>query len=543
MRVRGKTLLCLAISLAMVMSFTPAVKAETASMKVIFELSDTTELLPPLSPGPCNNFTIQIKIFGVSNLWSWKARVTWDPAILEVAFTGLEWMIYEGPFLQPDTLFLFSPPHNDLGEITEMSCTRLTATGKTGDGILAYVTFHVKKFTPISGTYINLVDVVCLDPAKNPITIDPIVPGLFINPPPPPTPPSAKFTPADCTFVTTDTNVTLDASESTSGWDASPESHECPITEYRWDIDLFNDGTIEYTKYGVSSWYKSGAPGFLNVAITLTVIAPDPSPPTDPRYVDHDSEKHVIHEMWPCGWPWAFDVYTEKGGIGSGGPIDDPNPYPWAWSDAFGPQEEITIYALITHYKEPVENKPVAFEIKDPNGTTRDYRTAFTDASGIATTTMRIPWEGSGAEDLFGDWAIIGIADVAETILSDICKFRFGYIVSIRDIQVSGAMFKKGQNLGVTVDIKNIAYHSKDVFVTIVLHDECNVTIGLRTIDFMVDPDDGLTAEQTMTIPSWAFVGTGHVYVNIYTKAPAAGGTPMCPEGSAVFIIQKTADP
>jgi len=51
------------------------IKVKEAAMKVIFELSGTRELLPPLSPYPCHNFSIQIRIFGISNLWSWRVKV------------------------------------------------------------------------------------------------------------------------------------------------------------------------------------------------------------------------------------------------------------------------------------------------------------------------------------------------------------------------------------------------------------------------------------------------------------------------------------
>lgn len=469
-----------------------------------------------------------------------EGKGTWDPTILEVAHNGLEWMVYEGPFLQPGTLFLFAPPRNDLREIPEMSCTRLTATGKTGDGILAYVTFHVKKFTPIYGTYINLVNVVFLDPVKVRIPVDPVIPGRFINPGAPSMPPWPEFIPAHCSFVFVGANVSLDASASTSGWDTVPTIHECPITEYRWDIDIGNDGSIDLTLYGVMNTFPCTGPE--DVGITLTVTAPDWNPPTDPRYVDHASAKHVIHQIFRPVGP-VIDVYTERGGKGPGYTLGEPYPYPAAWSDAYGPQEEVTVYALVTNNDEPVKNKPVAFEIKDPNGTTREYRTAFTNEYGIANTTFRIPWEGSEAETLFGDWAIFGTVSISEITVWDICRFRFGYIVSVRDLIVSGSPLKKGQNLGVTVDLKNIAYTSKDVFITIVLHDECNVPIGLQTIDFTVDPNNGLTSTSTLTIPDWAFVGTGKVCVNIYNKPPTSGGTPMCPEGTAIFIIQKTADP
>jgi len=530
---KGKTILSLAIVLSMTLAVMPlvAVKAvPTATMEIVFENG-----LHSITKNVCNNFVVTLVIKNAPPVTQWIVEITWDPAVLELVHAPPSKVdIHQGNFLSSvgSTVFLIKTP--ELGRIPEITCATLGLETNSGNGTLATIDFHAKA---PGDSPITLVRHLLLN-GMTPVPCDK-VDGQVHVPTPPPTRPNAEFEPEDGTLITVCTDVVLDGSASTPGYDTLPPPGEtCPITEYKWEIDIGNDGTIEYTKYGVTSWFKPELPALLfQVGITLTVIAPDPSPPTDPRYVDHDSEKHMILVQWPCGWPWAFDVYTERGG--RGGPL---GPYPIGWSDAFGPQEEITIYALITHYKEPVEYKPVAFEIKDPNGTTRDYRTAFTNASGIANTTFRIPWEGSGAEALFGDWSIIGIVDVAEIILSDICKFRFGYIVSIRNILMSGLLFKKGQNLGVAVDIKNIAYTSKSVFVTIVLHDECNVPIGLQTIDFTVDHDDGVTSMSTLTIPDWAFVGSGKVYINIYNKPPASGGTPMCPEGTAIFIIQKTAD-
>jgi hypothetical protein len=262
----------------------------------------------------------------------------------------------------------------------------------------------------------------------------------------------------------------------------------------------------------------------------LTVTAPDPTPPTAGSYIETNSEKHVIMQVTPAVGP-AIDVYTEKGGKGVGGD------YPFGWSDAFGPQEEICVYAKVTYNDEPVEYKPVAFEVIDSNGTSRDYRTAFTNASGIAEVCFRIPWEGSDAELMFGDWSIVGTVDVAGQTVTDTVYFRFGYILSIRGITVTGSPLHKHESMTIDVDIKSISMTSKNAFLTIVAYDECGVPIGLASNGIIVDPEDGMQLGYTITIPSWAFVGTGTVYVNIFTAQPHVGGVPYCSEDSTIFII------
>jgi hypothetical protein len=411
----------------------------------------------------------------------------------------------------------------------------LVAAKASGSGYLCSITFHAIKPTPqpteiiiwkpnLEGeSYLLNVDVL--------VEFTPIN-GFVTILPPPATKPNAEFTPPPPTQFTVPVDVTLDGSASTDGYDTLPApGHACPITDWKWDIDFGNDGSIEDTVHGEVVVYHFDNPGI--VGITLTVYAPDPTPPSAPDYVDTDSEKHVIMLLTPVVGA-DIDVFTDRGGEGKLGP------YPFGWSDAYGPQEEVHVCAKVTYNGEPVEYKPVAFEIIDPNGKTRDYRSNFTDANGITCVTFRIPWEGSNAKDLFGNWSIVGTVDVAGAVVSDTVMFKFGWILEIRGITVIGSPLHKGETMTIDVDIKSISMNPKDTFITVVAYDECGVPIGLAKSDFTVDPEDGLAQGFTITIPRWAFVGTGTIYVNLFTAAPSAGGVPYCPEKTAIFIILKT---
>jgi hypothetical protein len=291
----------------------------------------------------------------------------------------------------------------------------------------------------------------------------------------------------------------------------------------------------------------------INSPVTLTVYAPDCDPTeTHLDFEDTASVTNMIHILPPVMGP-DIDVYTEMNGIGKGCDKNSgdeyppyylpPDPYPrWpSMSDAYGPQEAVTLYAKVTYNNEPVENKMVAFEVMDPQGHVVAWRSAPTNAQGIATVTFRIPWMGGYAEDVFGAWLITGTVDIAEQVVFDKCRFRFGYIVSILDIAVDPMSVLKLEDLGVTVTLANIAFTSKNVYLTIVLYDECGVPINHFGSAIDVDPVSIVAPPVSLTIPKWAFVGTGTVYVNVFSKQPYEGGTPMCPEGPPTnFVILNT---
>jgi hypothetical protein len=315
--------------------------------------------------------------------------------------------------------------------------------------------------------------------------------------------------------------------------------------EYKWEIDDAPTPGPEHTLYGETQEYLCEGPG--DVIITLTVTAPG-IPPTDPRYgdtiPDHDSETHTIHQMTKPTGP-AIDVYTEKGGEGPGrdeGGV--PWPYPTDWSDAFAPQEEITVYAKVTWNDEPVQNKPVAFEVKDETGTPVLYRTAFTDSNGIATIDYRMVWECNRSREFVGNyevWTIYATVSVSEQIVSDIVKYRYGWLVQIEQVDVDPGTAVKYTWVTITVWLKNIGMLDKPVFVTVVLYDDCGVPIGIDSAEVSVPHDNPFwDPEFSIHIVKWTYLGRGTIYANVYSKAPQLGGVPMCPEKTATIILAKS---
>lgn len=529
---KRKTLLSLAIVISMLLAVLPimAVKASPGNtLEVRFE-DDSNEI----TYAPGSDFVVKVYIAldpGVQ-IDFYAVELHWDVAVLELK-TGTAADVHEGTFMNSHggTVFVVADPVP--GSLPDTGCGYLTGGPATGSGTLFTVDFHCKA--PGDG------NIIIFDPAPpggetflldgaSLVNIDVVVNGLVHQPAPPPTPPHAAFTPLDGALIDVCTDVVLDATASTSGYDTLPDpGHNCPIDDYMWQIDFHNGTILEL--HGVTAGFHCDGPGL--VTITLTVFAPDPTPPTHVDYVPTDSETHNIMQVAPSVGA-GIDVYTDRNGEGPLGV------YPFGWSDAYGPQEEVCVYAKVTYNDEPVEYKPVGFEVIDPNGYVIDFRVAFTDASGVATACFRIPWQGSSAGLSFGIYSITGTVDVAGTVVSDTVKFKYGWLLQITGLTVTPGSLHKLEFTTIDVEIESICMISKNGLLTIVACDEPGVPIGIAAAAITVDPLYNIFMGYTITIPTWAFVGTGHIYANLFTTYPTAGGIPYCPEATAILIIQKT---
>ena len=68
--------------------------------------------------------------------------------------------------------------------------------------------------------------------------------------------------------------------------------------------------------------------------------------------------------------------------------------------------------------------------------------------------------------------------------------------------------------------------------------DSQDVPIDCYTVN--ISPASGggaVTVPVSITIPSWAYVGTATVYVDVMTGLPTAGGVPLCPQETGTFQI------
>jgi len=518
---KGKTILSLAIVLTMVLAAIPfaAVKAAAPlTVSVIFEETGTSTL----TKASHSDFNVLVTIANVAapGIDFFSIKMHWDPAIITLQHNDTTLDVLSGGFMPTFTGPSAAGTHYNTGTLDDVAGFDSSAY-HTGSGTLFKMLMHdiadtssnITIVAPNVDTYLMHTD--------TQVNIDLTVNGLATFTPPPATPPHAVITsPVDFSTVNVGDTVNLDGSHSTGGVDSVPASEPCPITVYDWTI---NNGSV-FHLFGATASFVCSGPGL--VTITLTVTAPDPTP-GDSNYVSTDSATvHVV--QLAVGTGRQIDVTTARGGTG---PL---MAYPVGWSDAYGPQEQVCIFAKVTYNGAPVEYKPVEFVVFDPlTGLEIASFTAFTNASGIATVCFRLPWQGSDAEKHFGVVRIIGTVDIAEVQISDEVDFNYGYILKINTVTVGGP-YHKGDMITVDVTIGSIAMKDYSAFLQITASDELNVPIG-QSLSTITVPAAGYNAMGlTIGIPSWAYVGTGTIYVDLLTSQT---GVPYCPEKTTFFII------
>jgi nitrous oxidase accessory protein len=285
---------------------------------------------------------------------------------------------------------------------------------------------------------------------------------------------------------------------------------------YRWN---FSDGSpIVETIYNVTT-HAFTAPGDYNVILTV---------------VDSDSltnsTSHLIRVLL---YKLEVDVYTQQPEPYSGRGLNQP-------SDAFAPQSQVILYAEVTYNYEPAENKPVAFVVTDPNGEQILYRTGNTSSTGIATVDFRL-----AANATFGVYNVLATVEVSGKTANDTLTFLMGWLVEIVNVNTVDQygdpknIFARAEQIYFSVDVKNIAFTSKNATLTVGIRDQTNQVIGVADISLQVPPG---THEYNLVfnvvIPQWAFTGSSaSAHVCALTTWPNSGGVPYCPEISAMFII------
>jgi hypothetical protein len=153
----NKKLCVFAILLSLALSSFAAIPSPKAAPSTTLSLQPATVTFPSgIAVGETFNVTLHVS--SVTNLWSWKVAVNWDPTALSLTSAPKE-----GTFMGSGTLFLATPANNTGGSVPEVSDTLLSATGKSGSGNLATFTFEVLSLNP---SVISISNAIMLDPSN-----------------------------------------------------------------------------------------------------------------------------------------------------------------------------------------------------------------------------------------------------------------------------------------------------------------------------------------------------------------------------------------
>ncbi len=214
-------------------------------------------------------------------------------------------------------------------------------------------------------------------------------------------------------------------------------------------------------------------------------------------------------------------------------------------SDAFGPEEEVMIYASVTYNDHPVGGALVAFEIHGPENSINNitfFASNQTDDSGIARIRFRI---GLISQINFGEWKVFGTVLLADEVCLDFLSFKVGWIVEVVSIKtVNGSYieqteFTKGSYVGIELSLRNIAMTEKKATLSITIYDSSRVQINSTEIkDCNLRPNGSISYIQCfLLIPEWASAGDAVASASAYTAPASHGGVPYCPEISKRFLV------
>lgn len=514
----------------------------------------------PSLNNPINaTFQVDLYINGATGVWGWNTGLTWDHSVLQLT------NIAEGTYLSSTgaTAFVSGYINNNLGKVEGGLNDAYTSymTASATSGVLATLTFKIISYQPsasinlTSGTPATLLDA---SYPHNAITPVDLYNASYSWTPATATGPQAVITTTGSPFgsgsnqTITLMPITFDGSYSVAGTDTIPPYENCPITSYSWSIRLV-DGTIvtsNASTVDLTAAQVGTNPG--NIVATLTVTAPDSDGISAGTYNPWNTTTFTLQVIPPLpdGWNnWtngALDIWTQNGGQG------------WNQSsNSFGPQQQVNITAKVTYNGAPVVGKQVAFNIY-LNGSYLDARTAITDSNGFAYVTYRLPWQDSNPSSYFGIVTIQAAVDVSEVHLNDTCRFYYGYSLNLQSVQITngisdshnvGPVFFRnyaGLNtltLRATVDSTN--WTSESFYLTITIYDNNSVPVtytilpetALPATEGVAGSHNTQTYDITCTIPTWAFVGSATVYVNLYNGNPTQNALPLSPEQSAKLYI------
>ena len=206
------------------------------------------------------------------------------------------------------------------------------------------------------------------------------------------------------------------------------------------------------------------------------------------------------------------DIYTEWSVIFPGMDPDWGGKGENMISDGFPPQAQVTLFVEATYKGDPIPGKPMSVMVYDSTGELVLARTTLTNGVGIANMSFRIPQDPSK----FGLWTAVAVAEIAENLIEDRVDFEVGYIVETVLPSVEGVQCK-GDSVLLTINYDSIMiYQSVDATFEFVLYDDLGFPVMKGSVPATVAPSGNAPIEFTVTVPTWAFSGTATLFANVF---------------------------
>ncbi len=546
---------------------TPSASLSDAAFSAVQSGTTTSSISVGPTPDPFNStIKIDIRVDGVTTgFWGWTiSTVNWNPAVLTLT------KITEGSFLADNTggdptSFVGNSKTlwnltggSIMGGISEAISAADTSIDPSG--VVATLSFNVTGYgtsaitiaggnlratsSDTSGTSVTCnsatITVLTNNPTPTPTPISgtptptpsptptPISGTPTPTPSPTPTPisgtqgPVASFTPQNQTTFAVGSTLLLDASSSKAGYD----NEVCSITNYTWTVQ-YPDLSILGIYTGPTVAFK--VPNTTTLKITLTVTAPDINSPPSPSYNAVSTAVSFIQVG--SVQSGNIDVFTDKGGIGQN-----------VNAGIYNSQDLVKTYALVTYGGVPVlAGNLVAFAVFAPGGNASIYRVPQTNDTGYAFMEFKLPDPVSNPQSI-GVWSIVASVTVNSIVVTDSLNFTYSnnvIIVNSSSFSIGGiqlpANVSRSNNINLNVSINAIANSTSSLTVTIC--DQQEVPIACYSVNVTSISGGTVLVPVQLFIPSWSYVGTATLYVDLMTNLPSASGVPLCPEKTATTQI------
>ena len=521
-----------------------------------------------------DQFTVEVWINVTAELYGFEYKLQWDDSLIHyVSHTTYE--PWEPNFIAKDEA---TPGQYWYGASALAPAEPFTGVMKVLE-ITFEIVYQPYYPEPTMSCTLDLVDTKLGNPEGQPI-LHVAVDGEYLIEPVTPTPPYLGVEPSEFNaeaagLTVNDTfTVNIEIFELAAAWDL-----------YGWEVKLGYDPTLLKVvdvvsggflpsfagPYGTYFTYRD-RPEYNYVVIAELFLGTNYTAPYGSGTLAQVTFKIIYEEEYPnqaaCNLP-LFDIklvssgmvpieYNETLTYGGyylspmttpPGPAIDVYTEIWRWpgyttkntgeskaystADPFAPQEEATLYALLTYGGAPVQYKEVAWIITAPNGE-EYYRQSSTNSKGIANITIRWPW----TNEYLGEWTVMAKASVAETAVNDTVTFIVDYVVRVSSSKTLSPV-NRGEEVSVDFVVTNIGTIERKAFITITIYDDVGMPVATDSWTEDISPGDN-TFTKTLTLAYWAHPGQGTVYINVFTAPPPECGVVYAPEHVQTFQITFT---